>query len=154
MLFCGRCGAKVDSSAPPKPPTDLSFHPDLFQVGIILSGLVMIASTFLPYTTSSRRGPLSLLSEHTLWLGAFYIAVAVLSILTAVMDKRLPPLVLSGCAFLLCLYMFFQTTFQSYWAALTFRSLSKESGFYLILLSSTAMMLLSLLGFLFPKQSK
>lgn len=151
-LFCGQCGSRVDPSpVPERRPSNTSFNPDIFQLGVILSGLVMIVSTFLPYITTESYDTLSLFSGHVIWLGFIYIASAVIAILFTVMDKRLPPLVASGCAFLLELYMFFQAVFQSYWAAVFSRSVSREIGFYLILFSSTTMMILSLMAFLFPK---
>ena len=163
--FCNKCGAKIDSAPGPGPGSvppygsnfppiannSLSSNEAIFNMGILVAGILVIISTMLPYVTVSFLGyseSISLLFGDGSGLrdGMFFIPLAIAVVVCTFLNQRLPALICGVITFLLCIFEIVST--NATLADSGVSNLVKNGiGFYLIFIASLALAVLSVLAY-------
>lgn len=159
--FCNKCGTKADpvpgGATPygyPSPASSgLSSEQAIFNMGILVAGILVIISTLLPYVTYSfwdKSQSISLLlgTGSDFRDGIFFVILAIGTVACTFMNQRLPALVLGVINFALCLFEMVNTANNLKESG--FSSLVKVTnglGFYLLLIASLGMAVLAVLSF-------
>lgn len=109
------------------------------KIGVLVAGVLMIVSTLLPYVSVFGFSISLLLADgSTVADGIFFVILAALCIVFALMDKAIPMLAASAAAVILWIYEMSQ---MSQFGALV----SKGAGYYLLAVSAIALLVLSIL---------
>ena len=147
---CSRCGAPVeDDEYRPAPSSNSNIA--VVNLGILVAGVVLILSTFLPYVSVSVFGFTQSASLIEGGDGAIFIALGIAAIACAVLKKPLPTLVAGVAAALLSFVELADANSKlGDYAAFV----SKGMGFYLNLLAAIALAVLCVLFFLAEKKKK
>ena len=179
--FCNKCGAKIDSApgAPgtpgggPTPPPygsgfganfppaasgGLSSNEAIFNMGILIAGILVIISTLLPYLTVSLWGyseSISLLlgDGEGMRDGIFFIILTIGAVVCTFLSQRLPAMVLGIINFLLCIFEIISTTSSLAESGISV-VVKNGPGFYLIFIASLAMGVLAVLNYVNSTKSK
>lgn len=168
--FCNKCGAKIDSApgAGPVPPYGSNFTPAgggalssneaIFNMGILIAGILVIISTLLPYVTISLWGyseSISLLLGDGSGMrdGIFFIALTIGAVVCTFLNLRLPAMILGIINFLLCIFEIISTNSSLSEEGLS--SMVKNGpGFYLIFIATLALGVLAVLNYVNSTKSK
>lgn len=119
-----------------------------FKIGILVASVIMILSTFLPFV-SVLGYQLSLLFADGSQMadGIILVVLAALCIVFTLINKRILVLVCSALAFVMSIYEMTQLD--------QFGSLvSKGIGYWLLLLSAIALLVLAILNFVPSRKSE
>ena len=119
-----------------------------FKIGVLVASVVMILSTFLPFV-SVLGYDISLLFTDGSQTGDGIIVVAlgVVCIVFALLNKRVPLLVAGVASFAFAIY---EVSQMGQFGGLV----SKEIGYWLLLLSAIVLLILSILDFLPSQKSE
>lgn len=179
--FCNKCGARIDSApgAPgtpgggPTPPPygsgfgsnfppaangGLSSNEAIFNMGILIAGILVIISTLLPYVTIKLWGyseSISLLlgEGDEFRDGVFFIILTIGAVVCTFLSQRLPAMILGIINFLLCIFEIVNTNSTVSGSGVS--SMVKYGpGFYLIFIASLAMGVLAIVNYVNSTKSK
>lgn len=117
------------------------------KIGILAASVVMILSTVLPYVSVFGFSISLLFTDGSqIGDGAILIVFAVLCIVFTLINKALPELVVSAVALIMA---FYEASQLGQFGMLV----SKEIGFYLMLLSSIVLLAASIMNFLASRKN-
>lgn len=149
--FCGKCGTPVSVSAVPDLPSRTSLGGDPLKLGVIIAGVLVVLSTFLPYASVSMFGFSQSVSLIDGGDGFIFIATAAVAIVGVLINKRI--LTLIGGIVTAFLALFELVNMNSELGDLA-GMVDKGFGFYLSILASIVLAVLGVLVFLAGKKSK
>lgn len=169
--FCGKCGTKVDpapkppassapSGAPVRTPNPGAFNPadllsdSILKIGVMVASAVLILATLFPYMSVLGESISLTIADGHVGDGIFFILLAILCIVSALIKKPIPELVAGIIALLLCFFEMSQVIkmckqYESFTGLI-----SKQSGYYLMIFASFALCALCVLHFLTAKKNK
>ncbi len=169
-IFCTECGTKSDlplsAGGTSKGISGISVGGSAvnkgeasgnlgIKIGIIVASALVILSAILPFVSVSAFGQSMsmslLLADGELGEGVFLIIFGTLGIIFGALRIKIGALVAGILSFILCCY-------EMYNMAIIYEELgglsgliSRGAGFYLLILSSIALLVLSILNFVFKK---
>lgn len=166
-MFCAKCGTKSEVIHQPISTFGIGkINEKYLKIGIIIASLLMILASIIPYMEIEESlYPYLGMSKPTISLvwagtqigdGIIYIILAILSIVFVCLNKRLPEVIFSAIAFLMCCVEVKQINdnFKQLEASFgNYALIEKRAGFYLIIISTAAMLVLSILYFLRKKMA-
>lgn len=157
--FCAKCGTRSDivrpaASVPVRHPvpavmTGSKTAKKEYKIAVSIAGIVMIISTVLPYLEMMGETINLLRIDGTeVGDGLIFIILSVLCMILVYLDKKIPAVVISVIPCIMCCYEIYQL--NSVYEELAGLSgiVSKKIGFYLIIISSAALLLLCVMNYM------
>lgn len=162
--FCNKCGAKIDSApgVGPVPPYGSNFPPiannslssneAIFNMGILVAGILVIIASLLPYVTFTVFGQsksVSLLLTDGSSIGDFFLILLTIGVVVCTfLNQRLPAMVLSILNFIRCIFTAVTMAVEDNVSYAFDLGVAKWGiGFYLVLIAALALVVLSVLSY-------
>lgn len=155
--FCKNCGSELDPGVKICPKCgavavdtpSTNSNASIFKLGIIISGAVLILSSFLPYVSVSVFGFSQSQSLIDGGDGFFFIALGIAAIVGAVMKLTRPTLIIGAVAAVFSVYeMINANSVLGDYAAF----IDKGMGYYLNLISAIVLVVFCVLAALAEKK--
>ena len=130
----------------------------VIKIGIIVASVLVILAALIPYAKISMFGQslsISLMGvEGEMGDGIIYIALGILAIVFAFMNKKIPVLVVGIVAFLMCCYEMISMNSLYEEMGMFAGMITKGPGFYLMIVATVGLLALSILNFVMKGSAK